>query len=163
MMELRTMKRVTSVSVLTGALLLGAWGGIAGAAGGAANLPTYSDEDCATLTSIEVDDASNGYFGETALNASEAFSDASADIESKPLRTSMRTLASVWKIVGEKKNAIAAAKATARVGNRYGKALGVYTKALTSCSMQSLTATTTTTETSSSDDSTSTESSESSE
>jgi hypothetical protein len=161
-MELRTMKRVTSVSVLTGALLLGAWGGIAGAASGAANLPTYSDEDCATLTSIEVDDASNGYFGETALNASEAFSDASADIESKPLRKSMRTLASVWKIVGEKKNAVAAAKATARVGDRYGKALGVYTKALTSCSMQSLTATTTTEE-SSSDDSTSTESSESSE
>ena len=155
------MKRVTSVSVLTGALLLGAWGGIAGAA--STDLPTYSDEDCATLLDIQVDDASNGYFGETALNASEAFSDASADIESKPLRKSMRTLASVWKIVGEKKNAIAAAKATARVGNRYGKALGVYTKAITSCSMQSLTATTTTPDESSSDDSTSTETSDSSE
>src|SRR4029078_11812852 len=95
-MGLRTMMRATTLCVLTGALLLGARGGIAGAA--STDLPTYSDEDCATLLDIQVDDASNGYFGETALNASEAFSDASADIESKTLRKSMRTLASVWKI-----------------------------------------------------------------
>ena len=157
-MELRTIRRMAGVSVLSGALLLGAWGGIAGAASGAANLPTYTDEDCATLLDIQVDDASNGYFGETALNASEAFSDASGDIESKSLRKSMRTLASVWKIVGEKKSAIAAAKATARVGNRYGKALGVYTKAIVTCSNQSLTATTE--DTTSTDDGSSSESSE---
>ena len=70
----------------------------------------------------------------------------------------MKTLAKVWKVIGEKNNAIAAAKATARMGNRYTNALGFYTKSIVACSSQSLP--TTTEDTSSSDDSSSTESSE---
>ncbi len=150
-MELRAMKRMASVSVLTGALLLGVWGGPAGAAPRVP--PHYSDDDCATVLDVQVEDSSGGYWGETALNAADAFKGAAVDIESKKLKKSMKTLAAVWTIVGEKKSPIAAARATARFGNRYGNALGVYTTALTTCATQSLTATTTTEDTSSTDSS----------
>jgi len=149
-MDLRAMTRMTAVGVMTGALLLGALGGTGGAASN--TLPTYSDDDCSTLTNIQVDNDTAGYYGKAALNASEAFKGAAVDIESKKLRKSMNTLAGVWKVVGETKNPIAAAKAIGRVGNRYPKALGVYTKALVSCSNQSMTATTTTTDDTSSSD-----------
>lgn len=139
-MVLAAMKRVASVSVLTGALVLGVWGGTGGAA--PKPPPRYSDDDCTTLLDVRVDDASGGYWGKTALNAAVAFKGAAVDIESKQLRKSMNTLASVWEIVGQKKNPIAAAKATARIGDRYGKALGTYTKAVLTCSSQAVTATT---------------------
>ena len=53
-MELRGIKRVVSVVVVTGALLLGAWAVPAGAAQD--TLPAYSDEDCTTLLDVQVDD-----------------------------------------------------------------------------------------------------------
>jgi hypothetical protein len=148
-MDLRGMKRIVTVGVLTGALLFGVWGGTGGAA--SRTPATYSDDDCATLLDVQVEDSSGGgYWGETARNASDAFKGAAADIESKKLKKSMKTLARVWRIVGEKRSPIAAAKATARIGNRYTNALGTYTEALVTCSNQSVT--TTTEDTSSTDD-----------
>jgi hypothetical protein len=135
MMRLGHIGRLVAVMVVAGALFAGglvATAGVAGAGG-----TTYSDEDCEVLNNIEVESAENGYYGRTAANASRAFADAADDIEDEDLADAMTTLSSVWK-KASKGNAIAAARAIGRAGRKYSNALEVYTKALITCSTQSL-------------------------
>jgi len=114
---------------------------------------TYSAADCQTILNIQVDDASNGYWGATARNAAKAFRQAATDIDNSTLKSSMNTLADVWGGAGRAHNAITAARLTAQKAKPYGKALGVYTKAATTCATQSYGESTTTTSDSSSDSS----------
>jgi hypothetical protein len=107
----------------------------------------YSQSDCETLLDIQVDDSGNGgYFGATARNAAKAYRKAAKQIDDEGLRTAMNNLATIWAAVGAENNAIAAAKITARKSKAYGKALGVYTKAVVWCGSQSFEEPTTTTE-----------------
>src|SRR5262249_30838031 len=100
--------------------------------------PKYSDSDCETIQNIQVDDASGGYWGETARNAASAFKDAAQDIESRKLKKAMTTLAGIWRTVGRTNSVVAAAAATRKVGKKYGQALGTYTKAAVTCASQSI-------------------------
>ena len=106
----------------------------------------YSLSDCEALLDIQVDDAGNGaYFGATARNAAKAYRKAAKQIDDEGLQKAMNNLATIWAAVGAENNAIAAARITAKKGKAYGKALGVYTKAVVWCSSQSFEDETTTT------------------
>jgi len=130
-------------------LVTGVWVSAAGAVRDIQ--PKYSDSDCETIQNIQVEDASGGYWGETARNAASAFKGAAQDIESRKLKKAMTTLAGVWRTVGRVNSVVAAAAVTRKVGKKYGQALGTYTKAVVTCASQSITsasedASTTTTE-----------------
>jgi hypothetical protein len=133
-MDLGNVKRLVWVG-MAALLTAGVW---VTAAGAVRNIePTYSESDCETIQNIEVEDASGGYWGETARNASTAFKGAAKDIENKELRKAMTTLAGVWRTVGRTNSVVAAARLTAKSGKKYGKALGTYTKAAVTCATQS--------------------------
>jgi hypothetical protein len=140
-MNLGIVKRLVGVSVAA-LLIAGVWVTAAGAVRNvepkAPPTAVYSDSDCETIQNIEVEDASGGYWGETARNASTAFKGAAQDIENKKLKQAMTTLASVWRTVGKVKSVVAAAAVTRKVGKKYGQALGTYTKATVACASQSV-------------------------
>ena len=137
-MDLGNVKRLVWVTVAA-ALIVGVWASAASAAVRAPKAePTYSDSDCETIQNIQVDDSSGGYWGKTAINASKEFKGAAQDIDSKKLKKAMTTLAGVWKTVGRETSVIAAAKVTAKIGNKYGNALGTFTKAVVACASQSV-------------------------
>jgi hypothetical protein len=135
-MESFKVKRLVWVT-LAAALVVGVWANVGGAVRTPKAEPKFSASDCETIQNIEVEDASGGYWGETAVNASTAFKGAAKDIENKELRNAMKTLASVWRTVGKADSVIAAAKITTKA-KKYGKALGTYTKAQITCSTQDL-------------------------
>jgi len=145
-------KRLALVSVVVTALV-GGLGLHPASAKSSNSSDTYSEQDCQTLLNIQVEDASNGYWGTTARNAAKAFRHAATDIENTTLKSSMNTLAAVWGAAGRAHNAITAARITARKAKPYGKALAVYTKAATTCATQTYDEPTTTTSDSSSSDS----------
>ena len=139
-MKLGNVKRLVGVSVAA-LLMAGVWMHPAGAVRNVepkAPPKVYSDSDCETIQNIEVEDASGGYWGETARNASSAFKGAAQDIENKKLKKAMTTLAGVWRTVGRANSVVAAAAITRKVGKKYGQALGTYTKATVACASQSI-------------------------
>ena len=166
-MERQGIKRLALVSVAVAALL----GGVGVHPSGAKNTDLadieYSQSDCETILNIQVDDASNGYFGATARNAAKAYRSAAKKIDDAKLKRAMNSLAGIWAAVGRENDVTVAARITAKKSKAYGKALGVYTKAVVWCGSHSFDEeTTTTTFEESSDfssDSTSDTSSESSE
>ncbi len=153
-------RRLALVSVVVTALVGGIGMQPSSAKSSNQSTDTYSAEDCQTLLNIQVKDPSSGYWGATARNAAKAFHEAAADIENAKLKSSMNTLAGVWAAAGRAHNVIAASRITAKKAKPYGKALGVYVKAATTCATQSYDEETTTT---SADDSSSDSSSDSSE
>ena len=72
-MEFLKVRRLVSVTLVAGGLVVGMWVGTAGAASDSD--ATISESDCEVITNMQFDaDAGSGYYGKTATNASKVFS-----------------------------------------------------------------------------------------